>query len=237
MSWVPPITLEKSDTELGFELEFVIAHLMLRKKNLFFVQIGANDGMTVDPLYRFVNEFGWSGILVEPVPDAFERLKANYRNRTGLKFINAAVSERDGTRTLYTAGDSKSASVYSSFDKELVKKQTRWVPDVVDRIQEIQVRCISMRTLVDEVEGNEIDILLVDAEGYDFEILKMIDFSKMKPTIICYEHTNLDKTQMQAAATLLASQGYRMTRDNLDTIAYRPDFSYGWREWREAAKR
>jgi hypothetical protein len=39
----------------------------------------------------------------------------------------------------------------------------------------------------------------------------------------------LTKTEMTAAAELLVEQGYRLTRDNLDTIAYRPVASYGFR--------
>jgi hypothetical protein len=40
-----------------------------------FVQIGANDGMGDDPVRRHVFEDGWVGVLVEPLPDVFERLQ------------------------------------------------------------------------------------------------------------------------------------------------------------------
>ena len=232
--WAPPLFFQKPDSQLSFDLEFVVAHLMLRKQKIFFVQIGANDGMAADPLYKFVTKFGWNGILVEPQPQIFEQLKKNYENwGQNLKFVNAAVSEQDGFRTLYTArcdsGSHQRAHFFSSFDKSVISRQTSWIPDIAQRIEETAVPCISMDTLLKHADGHEIDLLQMDTEGYDFEILKMIDFSKMRPVIICYEHANLSKRDMQAASELLFSQGYRMARDNLDTLAYRQTFTYGWR--------
>jgi FkbM family methyltransferase len=232
-TWTPQVIIDNPQTELDFDLEFVIAHLMLKKKDIFFIQIGANDGFTTDPLHKFVTEFGWSGILVEPMPGAFAALKTNYQDRPNLKFINAALSEQDGSRILYTVRiDSdtfQKASIYSSFDKDVISRQTKWVPDIADRLIEVDVKCISMASLLRETEGRSVDLLTIDTEGFDYAILKMIDFSKLRPAIICYEHAHLNKADMRAAAKLLADQGYRMTRDNLDTIAYRPSFTYGWR--------
>jgi hypothetical protein len=75
--WVQQVFLSRPDAELSFDLEFVVAQLMLRKKLIFFVQIGASDRKIHDPLYKFVNEFRWEGIPVEPQPESFEPLRAN----------------------------------------------------------------------------------------------------------------------------------------------------------------
>ncbi|HEU0157086.1 MAG TPA: FkbM family methyltransferase [Stellaceae bacterium] len=233
ISWVPPVILSNPKAELPFELEFVIAHLLLQKDDIFFIQIGANDGISNDPLYKFVTRHNWSGILVEPIPEVYEILKENYKNYPNLQFLNVAIGESDGFRTLYTvkidADTFKKAHQYSSFRKDVVAQQTQWVPDIADRITETRVRCISLATLFAEAGGREIDILQIDTEGYDYEILKLVDFNQTRPSLICYEHCNLTKTEMTAAAELLVEQGYRLTRDNLDTIAYRPVASYGFR--------
>jgi FkbM family methyltransferase len=226
--------MDQPQTELNFDLEFVLAHLMLKKKDLFFIQIGANDGVTSDPLYKFVTEFGWSGIMVEPMPQAFAALKANHQGNAKLKLMNAALSEKDGTRPLYTVridGDTfKKADMYSSFDREVVLRNSNFVPDIADRIMEIDVKTISLDTLLREAGERNVDVLAIDTEGFDYQILKMIDFSRMRPAVICYEHTHLNRADMQAAANLLAAQGYRMTRDNLDTVAYQPSFTLGWKQ-------
>jgi FkbM family methyltransferase len=240
ITWAPPTLIAQPLAELAFDLEYIIAHLMLVRPSVFFIQIGANNGITTDPLYKFVTLHNWDGILVEPVPEIFDNLNANYGNRQNLKFLNAAVAECDGFRTLYTLKIDPSTaeadafynahpSSYSSFRKEIVLGQTEWVPDVAERIMERQVKCVSLDTLLGEAGDREVDLVLMDTEGYDYTILKMIDFSRLRPSIICYEHVHMSKAQQEEAASLLVRQGYRLTRDNLDTIAYRPRRSFSWR--------
>jgi hypothetical protein len=58
-----------------------------------FLQIGAYDGLAGDPLRPIVAEDErWYGILVEPQPQAFERLQRNYRDAAHrLVFLNCAI--------------------------------------------------------------------------------------------------------------------------------------------------
>jgi hypothetical protein len=62
-------------------------------QNFFFIQIGAYDGRKGDPIYELVRVNRCSGILVEPQPDIFERLKQNYAGFSGLAFEQAAIVE------------------------------------------------------------------------------------------------------------------------------------------------
>ena len=58
----------------------------------------------------------------------------------------------------------------------------------------------------------------------------MIDFEKIRPAIIQFEHANMDKAAREEAATLLIRAGYRLFSDPLDTIAYRAPEYFGWSE-------
>jgi FkbM family methyltransferase len=232
LRWMTSTLATRPEAELCFDLEFVLAHLALTKKDVFCVQIGANDGKSNDPLYRFITAWGWGGLLLEPIPEAFESLRATYRDFPKVKLVNAALAEQDGERPFYTVAAGSAfakAHQFASFHRDAVASQTNWIPDIADRIVETRVRCISMATLLREAGGREIDVLQIDAEGHDFAILKMIDFACLKPAVISYEHVHMSKAEQDAAAGLLAAQGYRLSRDNLDTIAYRPIASYGWR--------
>ena len=59
--------------------------------NIRFIQVGANDGFRGDPIRRMVQKYNWSGILIEPLPDIYEKLKENYKDQEGLIFENAAI--------------------------------------------------------------------------------------------------------------------------------------------------
>ena len=60
------------------------------ERSLKFVQSGANDGMRCDDLYGFVMRHPCSGIVVEPLPDLFERLRANYADYPLIVPVNKA---------------------------------------------------------------------------------------------------------------------------------------------------
>lgn len=233
LTWAPPACANDPGAELRFEFEFVVAHLMLERRSIFFLQIGANDGVSNDPLHKFVTKFGWEGILLEPLPAAFEMLRRNYAGNPNLKLINAALSHEDGHRTLYTlrmdADTFPKAHQFSSFSLERLLGQNAWVPEVASKVERVQVECISLKTLLREANGRAIDILQIDAEGYDLQILRMIDFSAMRPAIISYEHSGMSKAEQEEAVTLLIGQGYRLTRGNSDTVAYCQRHNYGFR--------
>jgi hypothetical protein len=54
--------------------------LALSRKRVFFVQVGSNDADHGDPLRPFILTRRWSGIMIEPVPYVFERLRRNYES-------------------------------------------------------------------------------------------------------------------------------------------------------------
>ena len=75
------------------DLETTLAAL---PQGLFFVQVGAMDGVANDPIHKFVIDKVWRGILIEPMPDMFARLQKNYEGCDGLTFVNCAVTDYEG---------------------------------------------------------------------------------------------------------------------------------------------
>src|SRR5207245_6466419 len=55
-------------------------------KPLRVVQIGSNDGVANDPINESLRARRWSGVLVEPIPYLFERLRANYEGVPAVRF-------------------------------------------------------------------------------------------------------------------------------------------------------
>jgi hypothetical protein len=50
----------------------------------------------------------------------------------------------------------------------------------------------------------------------------MFDSTGLKPSVIRFEHLNLSRQERQDCFAFLGARGYRMFRDDIDTIAYRP---------------
>jgi len=57
------------------------------------------------------------------------------------------------------------------------------------------VQCETLSALLNKHNLSSPDLLVIDAEGYDFEILKTIDFAHTKPKYINYEHALLSNTR------------------------------------------
>ena len=63
----------------------------------------------------------------------------------------------------------------------------------------------------------------IDVEGYDYHVLRQIDFSRFSPKLIQYEHQHLSDDELAASTALLSSRGYRCVNFGLDTLAIRRD--------------
>ena len=73
--------LNKNNKDLGgqFGQATEIAKLFNKKENGFFIEAGAYDGEVFSNTLLLEAKYNWTGILVEPNPDAFEELQ--YKNR------------------------------------------------------------------------------------------------------------------------------------------------------------
>jgi FkbM family methyltransferase len=173
---------------------------LLDNKEIFFIQIGANDGVSVDPIHNLVKKNNWSGILFEPGKDAFESLVKNYDGYTNLTFVNAAVSNYDGKGELFCGTTTPHFTL-----NELKAKHMFDVEPTA-----IEVEIISPKTIVEKYNIKNIDLLQIDAEGHDFTIIKSFPFDVIKPKIIRYEYVNLTYDEMEAdgADEFLKQHGY-----------------------------
>lgn len=64
------------------------------------------------------------------------------------------------------------------------------------------------------------DLLQIDAEGFDFEVLKASDLATYRPTLINYEHEHLTAADRVASWDLFRNLGYKLFTHGGDTTAY-----------------
>lgn len=211
--------------DLVFGFEEVIKRYLIDLENpaeFFFVQIGAFDGVSGDPIHGFVKRFRWQGVLVEPQQEAYEKLISNYEGSPGLRFENAAISTESGTKELFRVSPADSntpawAGQVASFDRANVEKHARrWQ---LGDIQSVEVKAISFSDLALKHRIEAIDLLQIDTEGFDFEVIKMVDFDRIPPAIIHYEHCHLGKENAEASFRFLIERGYLVSVGETDTIA------------------
>jgi FkbM family methyltransferase len=196
-----------------------------------FAEIGANDGEQHDHLRPHILGRAWRGVLVEPVPYVFARLRANYAGVAGVTLVEAAVAGQDGRLPFYHLRDASPGERaglpdwydgVGSFDRETILSHAPQIPDVADRIVEREVEALSFATLAARHDLAELDLLVVDTEGHDWAILQTIDLAAHRPRLIVYEHFHLPAADRAAARARLEAAGYETLEEGFDTMALLP---------------
>lgn len=206
-------------------IEEKIIHISQKDSDFFFIQIGSNDGISGDPIHKFIINYHWRGILVEPVSYLYAELLATYKNQKELFFENVAIDKEAGYRSFYRirkADESKHIFWYEklgSFNKEHLLKHRKKIPDFDEKFLEEKVKCLTLETLLKKYNVKKINLLHIDAEGYDYEIIKMVSFNGIKPQMILYENKHLSADDKSACKNLLRSHGYKLIKSK-DTFAY-----------------
>jgi len=49
---------------------------------------------------------------------------------------------------------------------------------------------------------------MIDTEGYDYEVLKQIDFQRFRPSLVIYERVHLSDAAKKASVDMLNKAGY-----------------------------
>ena len=157
------------------------------KKDGFYVDIGAHDGVTGSNSYFFDKVLDWKGICVEPNPNVFPDLLKNRPNSTCL---NCCISDRDGL-DYFTKIDGYAemlSGLYSTYPEEHKARIEKEVKVMGGNVKKIPICTNSFNTIMDFLNVSHIDLLSVDTEGSEYHILKGIDFTRYNIDVICVEN-------------------------------------------------
>jgi FkbM family methyltransferase len=217
-------------------LQLILSNLStiaeLKKEPVKFLQIGAHDGLHYDPISPYIRKHHWEGILVEPQPEIFKRLVRNYEGQEGLVFENIAIGNETGEMRLYRFKEGQGLHDHStmlcSFNKDFIVNNGH---NYKHEIEEIKVPCLTLDDLLFKHNITYIDVLQIDTEGFDFEILKMVNNSVIHPTVIHFEHAFKGGDELNNYYKMLESMGYRTAVLGIDTVALLQEDKYKFCEY------
>jgi FkbM family methyltransferase len=211
---LPVITLEP--------VALIFACQEARGKPMTIVQVGACDGTSNDPVWKHAVKGKSRSILLEPNPFAFELLKKAYRGVPNVILLQAAVSDEDGETKLYRVKHSghddsevHTSLQIASFYREHVAKHGVDGKD----IEEITVACRSLGSIVRELNIAKIDLLQIDAEGFDAAVVRMSLNLSALPGVINFEHIHLRNADRRPLFDLLEAKDYLLGYDAVNCTA------------------
>ena len=192
-----------------------------------FVQIGANDGKKNDPLYHRIIQYGWKGILVEPDPSNFKKLKENYSQLEGLIFENTGIGPEHGDLPFYKINNitEREPGWYDqvgSFDKETFLENISFGKGLDQRVVAEILPVIRFDELLEKYNVLQVDLLHLDTEGFDYRILRSIDFSKYNIRMVLFESEWMTKSELKEIIRMLRDHRYRVLRCGIDYAGVKP---------------
>lgn len=174
----------------GIKEDAVDYREFVNKTSPVIVQIGSHDGILGEEygLQEFLEEITeFHLVLVEPLQQYFNKLSEVYGKYGNLvSYCNHAITNIDGEVSMIEQG---CMSFISSNGSTKVNSK-KW------------------STFVKDMSISKINLLLLDCEGYEFELLQNIDFSKVRPEVIRYEYKYI--TNKEECDNFLRSHGYRI---------------------------
>jgi len=193
---------ENIRSQIGQEL-FVLYSLYW-KRDGYFVEFGATNGIDLSNTYLLERDFGWKGILSEPANVWHAEL---IKNRTAKIDLNCVWSETGKSLPFAVASNAELSTVgnFSNADAHKTSRNSaKWT----------SVNTISLNDLLERYKAPQvIDYLSIDTEGSEFEILKNFNFNKYIFSIITCEHNFTD--QRELIYDLLTRNDYVRTFEGL----------------------
>lgn len=177
------------------------------KRDGFFVEFGATNGILLSNSYLLETAFGWSGICAEPNPAFFAQLE---KNRNCIVSSDCIGGETGTSVRFITADEFGGFADYADDDMHAQKRRA-----YEDSGHVLDLTTISLHDFLRKHGApRTIDYLSVDTEGSEYEILATFPFAEWDVRHITVEH-NFTPMRDKISA-LLEENGYTRTEAKWD---------------------
>ena len=177
------------------------------KRNGFFVEFGATDGVLLSNTWLLEKQFGWRGLCAEPNPKFFEQLK---KNRNCI-VSDACIAEETGRQVDFILADVYGGiAEYADQDNHSEKRAAYQAIG-----QSITLSTLSLHDfLIRNNAPREIDYISIDTEGSELAILSSFPFELWRVKLFTVEHNYT--IQREGIAQLMAKNGYQCVEKEWD---------------------
>ena len=125
-------------------------------------------------MFKCINK-DLDAILIEPINDAFLKLKKNYEHYTKVNCLNLAIGIENGIKEIFSVNSKH----YGYYENKFKKTNVDWLNILSSfdkkhlinhgikkyHIKSNNVNCITFFKLINDYGYHDVDLLIVDTEG------------------------------------------------------------------------
>jgi len=173
------------------------------KKDGYFIELGACDGLYLSNTLFFERNLNWNGICIEPNDNYIKDLSINRK----CNISNELVYSYEGEKVNFALSEAASGIIDENIGPftrkdQSVLKTTTTLGNIFDKFKAPTI----------------IDYLSLDVEGQEYNILSTFPFDKYKFRCITVEHNapHIGPKQQMLIRELLEKNNYRFVKGNDD---------------------
>ncbi len=201
--WDPPVD------------KVIYEHFFKDKRDGFFIEAGAFDGLVESSCKMFEESLGWRGINMEPDPANYARLCINRPNSVNLQM---ALSDREGTTTFTRVIHPTMGEHFGNGSITHQANHRRLLQNEGCTFQECKIRTITYHDLLQLVPITKVDLMVLDVEGHELEVMNGMRGAPILPQVMCIEHGQLG---IEAIEKGMREMGYTFQLTSANNAYYK----------------
>ncbi len=191
--------------------DLVLLRLFEHQAQGIYVDVGAHHPLRFSNTHLLYRR-GWHGVNIDAAPGSMAAFRQHRPRDLNLEI---GVTARPEVRDFYVFNE----PALNTFDGDRAHSLER-PPYVIERVQ--PVRCAPLSEILREHAIGPIDLLTIDAEGYDFEVLKTVDWDVNRPGVVLTEHFSRDLAALVDSPVhgYMTARGYRLAAKTFNSLFY-----------------
>jgi FkbM family methyltransferase len=169
------------------------------KSSKFYIELGANDGISQSNTKYLELYDGWNGVLIEPMPNLYSKLIKN-RSASNI-FVNSACCSFNYFNPTMTFLYANLMSISLDGKSDILDRQLHanigsGHLDKGESVYALQVPTTTLNSIL--LENNapkRINFFSLDVEGSEMEVLEGIDYDEFVFDLICVETRSFDQVE------------------------------------------
>jgi FkbM family methyltransferase len=180
----------------------------------YYIDVGAHHPIRFSNTYKFY-KMGWRGINIDAMPGSMVPFTSARPLDINLEI---PVSGKPETLPFYIFNE----TALNTFSKELADERS--AKPEYEVVKVVEVKTETLENILDTYlpQGQKINFLSIDAEGFDFEILKSNNWTKYRPDVLLIE-SDFDYNSFLGSEVniYMQSNGYELYAKTLRTYFFK----------------